>query len=124
MVTFMIWMSRLPSRLPLSAATIVWLLAASANAQQQTTYDVKTINFDLWCQEQANLPPDRCDRRLPEDEQRFEAFRATIEKYELSHLQDKERERNFDKNVLHNDPIDQPLSTQNTSPDTSTKTNP
>ena len=119
MVTFMIWMSRLS----LSAATVV-LLGLSANAQQPATYDVKTINFDLWCQEQANLPPDRCDQRLPEDEKKFEEFRATIEKYELSHLRDKERERNFDKNVLHNDPIDQPLNPQATSPDTSTKTNP
>jgi hypothetical protein len=110
-------------RLSVLAATFP-LLAISVSAQQQTTYDVKTINFDLWCQEQANLPPDRCDQRLPEDEKKFEAFRATIEKYELSHLQDKERERNFDKNMLHNDPIDQPLNTQNTSPDTSTKTNP
>jgi len=112
------------SRLRLPAAAVFVLLVAPANAQQQTTYDVKTINFDLWCQEQENLPPDRCDKRLPEDEQKFEAFRAKIEKYEISHLQDKERERNFDKNVLHNDPVDQPLNTQNTSPDTSTKTNP
>jgi len=115
----MIWIRRFS----LSAASVA-LLAFPANAQQQTTYDVKTINFDLWCQEQANLPADRCDQRLPEDEKRFEAFRATIERFELSHLKDKERERNFDKNVLHNDPIDQPLNTQTTSPDTATKTNP
>src|SRR5215469_15449174 len=106
------------------STAVAALFALPANAQQQTTYDVKTINFDLWCQEQANLPPDRCDQRLPEDEKKFEAFRATIERFELSHLKDKERERNFDKNVLHNDPIDQPLNTQATSPDTATKTNP
>src|SRR5215471_11890156 len=115
----MIWMGRFS----VSVAAVA-LLATAASAQQQATYDVKTINFDLWCQEQANLPPDRCDQRLPEDEKKFEAFRATVERYELSHLQDKERERNFDKNLLHNDPIDQPLNTTNSSPDTSTKTNP
>jgi len=115
----MIWMSRF-----FPAVATVAVLALPVSAQQQSTYDVKTINFDLWCQEQANLPPDRCDQRLPEDEKKFEAFRATVERYELSHLQDKERERNFDKNLLHNDPIDQPLNTTNSSPDTSTKTNP
>ena len=116
----MFWMRRFS----IPAAAVALLAIPASAQQQQTTYDVKTINFDLWCQEQANLPADRCDQRLPEDEKRFEAFRATIEKYELSHLQDKERERNFDKNLLHNDPIDQPLNTQTTSPDTSTKTNP
>jgi hypothetical protein len=107
------------------AAAAVLVLATSAFAQQQpqATYDVKTINFDLWCQEQAHLSPDRCDKRLPEDERNFEAFRATIEKFELSHLQDKQRERDFDKNILHNDPIDQ-QPTQTSAPDTSTKTNP
>jgi hypothetical protein len=102
----------------------VSFLALPANAQQTLNYDVKTINFDLWCQEQANLPPERCDQRLPEDEKKFEAFRATIEKYELSHLQDKEREKNFDKNILHNDPIDEPVTTPDSSTDTSSKTNP
>ena len=31
-------------------------------------------NFDLWCQEHENLPPDRCDKRLPQDDARFQAF--------------------------------------------------
>jgi hypothetical protein len=109
---------------PCLAAVAVTLLALPAHAQQTLNYDVKTINFDLWCQEQANLPPERCDQRLPEDEKKFEAFRATIEKYELSHLQDKEREKNFDKNILHNDPIDEPVTTPDSSTDTSSKTNP
>ena len=99
-------------------------LAPLAGAQVQPRYDVQTINFDLWCQEQARLPATRCDKRLPEDEQQFETFRATIEKYEISHLQDKERERNFDQNMLHRDPIDEPLNTARSSPDPSTKTNP
>ncbi len=107
------------------AAVAASLLALPASAQQAPqNYDVKTINFDLWCQEQANLPAERCDQRLPEDEKKFEAFRATIEKYELSHLKDKERERNFDKNMLHNDPIDEPITTPDSSTDTSSKTNP
>jgi hypothetical protein len=86
--------------------------AGFAHAQDTTTYDVKTINFDLWCQEQAMLPAERCDQRLPGDEAVFEKYRAKIEKYELSHLQDKQREQQFDTNVLHNDPVDNPPSVQ------------
>ncbi len=106
---------------PLSVAI---LLAATQASAQPANYDVKTINFDLWCQEQAQLPPERCDKRLPEDEKTYEAFRQTIERYELSHLQDKQKEKSFDTNILHNDPIDQPPSTQTSKPDISTKTNP
>ncbi len=108
----------------LAASAALFLMSPAGAVEPQQNYDVKTINFDLWCQEQANLPPERCDQRLPEDEKKFEAFRATIEKYELSHLKDKEREANFDKNVMHNDPIDEPITTQNSSTDTSSKTNP
>lgn len=112
--------------LGLPGLVAVLALAAPAAAQQPAplTYDVKTINFDLWCQEQAHLDPDRCDERRPEDEKRFEAFRATIEKYELSHLKDKEREYNFDQNILHKDPIDEPTNQQNSAPNATTKNNP
>jgi len=100
--------------------------AAPASAQQPPalTYDVKTMNFDLWCQEQAHYDADRCDKRLPEDEKEFETFRSTIERYELTHLKDKQREYNFDQNILHRDPIDEPLNTQISQPDASTKNNP
>jgi hypothetical protein len=104
-------------------AIALLLLPGRADAQD-TSYDVKTINFDLWCQEQARLPVDRCDKRLPSDEKNYEKFRDTIEKYEISHLKDKERERSFDSNILHNDPVDEPTSTQNSKPNISTKTNP
>lgn len=101
---------------PILAAVALVAFSFTASAQT-TTYDVKTMNFDLWCQEQANLPPDRCDQRLPEDEAQFEAFRAKIEKYELPYLQAKQREYNFNQRVLRNDPIDkqkdkQPPSSQ------------
>ena len=82
--------------------------AAPALAQMQH-YPVKTMNFDLWCQEEANLPPDRCDKRLPSDEKTFEAYRTKIERYEIPYLQEKENEAQFNRTVLHNDPIDNPV---------------
>lgn len=108
------------------AAAILMTVALPVHAQQTTTYDVKTINFDLWCQEQARLPPDRCDQRLPEDEAQFEAYRAKIEKYELPYLKAKEREQHFDSTIIHADPIDHPADKQAVQPlpDTATKNNP
>jgi hypothetical protein len=97
------------------------LLAIPAQAQN-TRYDVKTMNFDLWCQETAKLDPDRCDKRTPEDEKTFETYRAKVEKYEIPYLQRKEKEQLFDQDVLHADPQDNPLSknyqaqTQSTGP--------
>ena len=89
-------------------AALATLLALSAQAQTNR-YDVKTMNFDLWCQEQARLDPDRCDKRLPEDEKQFEAYRAKIEKYEIPYLKRKEDEQLLDQNVLHNDPVGDPI---------------
>lgn len=87
------------------------LLAGVLPAHAQTErYDVKTINFDLWCQEQAKLPPDRCDKRTAEDEKTFEAYRAKIEKYEIPYLQRKDHDQQLDRTVLHPDPLDNPVN--------------
>ncbi len=92
-----------------SLTAVVSVIGSSpASAQGQTTYDVKTINFDLWCQEQAKLPPERCDKRTPEDESQYEAFRDKVEKYEIPYLQDKQRTAEFNDNILNHDPVDNP----------------
>jgi hypothetical protein len=90
----------------LAGATALLVLPAQA---QSTRYDVKTLNFDLWCQETAKLDPDRCDKRTPEDEKNFESYRAKIEKYEIPYLKRKENEELLDRNVLHADPVDNPV---------------
>jgi hypothetical protein len=84
------------------------LLALPAQAQN-TRLDVKTLNFDMWCQETAKLDPDRCDKRTPEDEKKFESYRDKIEKYEVPYLKRKEGEQLLDQNVLHHDPVDNPV---------------
>jgi len=91
----------------LAAAAALFIIPAHA---QNTRLDVKTLNFDLWCQETARIDPDRCDKRTPEDEKAFEAYRAKIEKYEVPYLKRKEGEQLLDQNVLHNDPVDDPIS--------------
>jgi hypothetical protein len=90
----------------LAGAAMLLILPVRA---QDNRYDVKTMNFDLWCQETAKLDPDRCDKRLPDDEKNFEAYRAKVEKYEIPYLQRKEKAQLLDRNLLHADPVDNPI---------------
>ena len=91
----------------LAAASIV--LAAPA-AGQGGPYDLKTMNFDLWCQETQHLAPERCDKRLPNDEADFEAYRAKVEKYEIPYMRSRENGQQLDRAILHNDPVDNPVT--------------
>ena len=97
------------------SAMVAALLVLPANAlapaawAQGANYDVKTMNFDLWCQEQQHLAPERCDKRTAEDEAEFEAYRAKIEAYEIPYLQKKQNDIALDRGVLHKDPVDNPV---------------
>ncbi len=85
-------------------------ISAAWPAMAQGNYRVQTMNFDLWCQETVNLPVDRCDKRTPEDIATFEAYRAKIERYEIPYLQQKDNAIRLDRNILHSDPVDNPIS--------------
>ena len=92
------------------AALMAALFVSAVSAQTGKNYDVKTMNFDLWCQEQAHLPADRCDKRTPEDEKTFETYRAQIERYEVPYLQQRQQELTINRDIMHNDPVDNPVS--------------
>ena len=100
-------MSTMKTILMLTASTFVFAVPA---AGQGGRYDVKTMNFDLWCQETQHLAPDRCDKRLPNDEADFEAYRAKVEKYEIPYLRGRENGQQLDRAILHNDPVDNPVT--------------
>jgi hypothetical protein len=96
---------------PLLLALPLAVLAGSGTARAQgANYDVKTMNFDMWCQEEQHLDPDRCDKRLPEDEKIFEDYRAKIERYEIPYLQEKQNAISLDREILNKDPVDNPIS--------------
>lgn len=80
-------------------------IAADPQAQP-TRYNVQEMNFDMWCQEQQHLPPDRCDKRLPEDDAAFNAYRSKIERYEIPYLQQQQKQLQLNSSILHNDPVD------------------
>ena len=101
------------ARIVLIAVTLAsaWsLTTVAASAQTGKNFDVKTMNFDLWCQETQHLPPDRCDKRTAEDEATFEAFRSQIERYEVPYLKQQQRDLTLNRDILHNDPVSHPLS--------------
>ena len=56
------------------------------------TLNVRTLDFDLWCQQTQRYAADRCAARRPEDVKAFEDYRATVERYEFDYLRQKDRE--------------------------------
>jgi hypothetical protein len=84
------------------------LCPASAQPSPGANFNTQTMNYDLWCQGQAQLPAERCDKRLPQDVKVFEAYRAKVEKYEIPYLQRKDQEDRINRTLLHSDPIDNP----------------
>jgi hypothetical protein len=92
-----------------AAPAAVGLAQTSAESQGgPSRYDVPEMNFDLWCQEEQHLPPARCDKRLPEDDAAFDAYRIKIERYEVPYLQEKQRQIDRNRDILHKDPVDHP----------------
>ena len=84
-------------------ASLLLGVCASALAQNSTTqgltdqpprtFDVKTLTFDLWCEETQQYPADRCAKRLPTDIKAFEDYRSAVERYELQYLNQVEQTR-------------------------------
>jgi hypothetical protein len=108
-------------RVVLLAFSATVLIGTGAQAQ---AVDLTEMNFDMWCQQEANLPPARCDKRLPEDDARFDAYRKKIEDYEVPYLQQRQQKEQLNEVILHNDPVDHPTEpSQPTGPSTPTAPN-
>jgi hypothetical protein len=75
---------------------------------------VQGMNFDLWCQEQAHLPPAECDKRTGADDAMFNAYREKIDRYETPHLQQELADARMDHDLLNNDPVDNPITKDTT----------
>lgn len=84
------------------------LCPAAAQPSTGANFNTQTMNFDLWCQRQAELPAERCDKRLPQDVKTFEAYRTKVERYEIPYLQRKNQEEHINRTLLNSDPIDNP----------------
>jgi len=89
-----------------ACALVLAGLAATPAYAQAGNYPVHSLDFDIWCTEEQHLPYERCDKRLPEDVDKFEAYRDIVERYEIPYLREKERTLHFDETILRNDPVD------------------
>jgi hypothetical protein len=67
------------------------------------------MNFDMWCQQQQQLPPARCDKRLPADDTAFRNYVDTIERYETQQLNSQANDRRIGHMIDRADPIDHPV---------------
>lgn len=107
-----------PTRLPLIISALVLLVSGPSSAQPLSgplNYDVKTLTFELWCQETQRYPAERCNARRPADVAAFEAYRASIERYELEYLKQADRERQIRDSVTR-DPMQSAISRQDSGP--------
>jgi hypothetical protein len=94
----------------LALILVALLIGAAAGGERAFARDfgLVTMNFDLWCQEEAHLPAKRCDRRTAADEKAFEAFQQELGPYEAQNLRKAQQEQWLDREFLDNDPIDNP----------------
>jgi hypothetical protein len=58
-----------------------------------TSFPVRTMDFDLWCQQTQRYDAMRCMARRAEDLKAFEDYRSSIERYEIDHLRQVQRDQ-------------------------------
>ncbi len=92
----------------LIGAAATFAAVGPGTAQPNANQDVKTTNFDLWCQEQAALPAARCDKRTPQDESAFEAYQTALERYNVPYRSAQFNQGRVNREIMNNDPIDNP----------------
>lgn len=81
----------------LVAAGLFFGLMASVSAQPLSAplnYNVRTMSFELWCQDTQHYPPERCQARRADDVAAFESYRRVIERYELDYLKRVQKDQN------------------------------
>ena len=58
-----------------------------------STYNVRSMDFDLWCQQTQRYTAERCAARRAEDVKAFEDYRSSIERYELDYLKQVQKDQ-------------------------------
>ncbi len=77
---------------------VSWAQTSQQPGDRQLTlgfsnFNVRNMDFDLWCQQTQRYAADRCSARRPEDVKAFEDYRATIERFELDFLKQQDRDQ-------------------------------
>jgi hypothetical protein len=58
-----------------------------------STFNVRTMDFDLWCQQTQRYAAERCAARRAEDVKAFGDYRSSIERYELDYLKQVQKDQ-------------------------------
>jgi hypothetical protein len=98
------------------AGAVMAFVASEVCAQQSTRQHLHVMSFDLWCQENQNLPPKRCDKRLPQDDAAYQDYVNLMEHYETQQLNGESQDRRLERNILRSDPSADPAGTPPTQP--------
>jgi hypothetical protein len=56
------------------------------------SFGVRSMDFNLWCQQTQRYAAERCAARRAEDVRAFEAYRGSVERYELDYLKQMRRD--------------------------------
>jgi hypothetical protein len=78
---------------PLPVAPGVDLSIGQSNYNGQSAFNVRQMDFDLWCQQTQRYEITRCVARRAEDVKAFEDYRTSIERYELDYLKQVRRDQ-------------------------------
>ena len=91
--------------LALVLVALPWLATAEPinTSSPSLSYNIKTLSFDRWCQDEQHYPASRCEQRLSGDVVAFEDYRAQVERYDLQYEKDRTKERDFERDVLRHD---------------------
>ena|SRR5262252_5509700 len=98
-------MSRI-AKVALAVSGVVLGLSTGAGAQPLSgplNYNVRTMSFELWCQDTQHYPAERCQARRPDDVAAFENYRRLIERYELDYLKRVQKDQN-ERSFANRDP--------------------
>ena len=75
-----------------AALALAPTIAAAQPLSAPLNFSVRNISFELWCQETQRYPEERCKARGSADLQAFLDYRSAIERYEIDHLKQIQRE--------------------------------
>ena len=91
----MVWTSSMAQPIPVAPGVDLSIGANVDPSNGQTGYNVKNMDFDLWCQQTQRYEINRCEARRPEDVKAFEDYRTAVERYELDFLKQQQRDDAF-----------------------------
>ncbi len=97
------WTGAMAQQIPV-APGVDLSIGSNNPSNGQSNFNVKNMDFDLWCQQTQRYEVNRCEARRPEDVKAFEDYRTAVERYELDFLKQQQHDDAF-RARLNRDPL-------------------